>query len=249
MPLQAKPVSPSVRLGSLQYSELHPHHGDWLKDLVLGLNDGLVTTLVFGLGVSGVTSPRALGIALAGELLAGSCAMALGGYLAASTEREIRDQRVATERHEIQHEPAEEKAELLEIYQRKGFRGPLLDRVVDHLTADEERWLYALLHDEHGILPGDRISPWRKGLVIGIAFILGGIAPAVPLLLAPGLVGRAFAIIATALVAALLGALKARYTPRSVRASALQFLALVALGTLFGIAISAGITQVFPPPA
>ena len=69
------------------------------------------------------------------EVLAGGISMALGGYLAARTAKQILDQRIAIERYEIEHEPDEERAELVAIYQHKGFTGPLLQRVVNHLCG------------------------------------------------------------------------------------------------------------------
>src|SRR3989442_7362454 len=123
--------------GVAEISEQHPHRGDWLREIVFGLNDGLVTTLVFIMAVSEIAPARLLLIVL-GEVLAGGVSMALGGYLAARTAKQILDQRIATERYEIEHEPEEERAELVAIYQNKGFTGPLLQRVVSHLTADRD---------------------------------------------------------------------------------------------------------------
>src|SRR5579863_9926708 len=122
-----------------QINEQHPHGGDWLREIVFGLNDGLVTTLVFIMAVSQVASSSLLLIVF-GEILAGGISMALGGYLSARTEQEILDKRIATERYEIEHEPEEERAELQAIYKRKGFTGPLLHNVVSYLTANQERW-------------------------------------------------------------------------------------------------------------
>src|SRR5437870_2551132 len=122
-----------------QINEQHPHRGDWLREIVFGLNDGLVTTLVFIMAVSQIAPARLLLIVL-GEVLAGGVSMALGGYLSARTARQILDQRIATERYEIEHEPEEERAELRAIYQSKGLSGPLLDRVVGYLTATNEPW-------------------------------------------------------------------------------------------------------------
>lgn len=84
---------------------------------------GLVTTLVFIMAVSEVAPTRLLLVVL-GEVLAGGISMALGGYLSARTARQILDQRIATERYEIEHEPEEERAELRAIYQDKGLSGP-----------------------------------------------------------------------------------------------------------------------------
>src|SRR5205085_1644535 len=98
--------------------EQHPHGGDWLREIVFGLNDGLVTTLVFIMAVSEIAPSRLLLVVL-GEVLAGGISMALGGYLSARTAKQILDRRIATERYEIEHEPDEERAELVTIYHNK----------------------------------------------------------------------------------------------------------------------------------
>ncbi|MGZ6281654.1 MAG: VIT1/CCC1 transporter family protein, partial [Ktedonobacteraceae bacterium] len=97
-----------------QIDEQHPHKGDWLREIVFGLNDGLVTTLVFIMAVSEVAPGRLL-LVVIGEVMAGGISMALGGFLAARTTKQILDQRIATERYEIEHEPEEERAELSAI--------------------------------------------------------------------------------------------------------------------------------------
>jgi vacuolar iron transporter family protein len=94
-----------------------------------------------------------------GEVLAGGVSMALGGYLSARTEKESLDHRIETERYEIEHEPGEEREELRAIYREKGFTGPLLHRVVGHLTSDEERWHRALVPDELGVVADKQINP------------------------------------------------------------------------------------------
>src|SRR5947209_20095181 len=119
-----------------QIDELHPHGGDWLREIVFGLNDGLVTTLVFIMVVSGLAFTHLVLVVL-GEVLAGGVSMALGGYLSARTERQILDHRIEIELYEVKCEPEEERMELQEIYRNKGFSGPLLNQVVTHLTADE----------------------------------------------------------------------------------------------------------------
>src|SRR5947199_48077 len=114
-----------------------------------------------------------------GEVLAGWISMALGGYLAARTAKQILDQRIATERFEIEHEPEEERAELSAIYRNKGFSGPLLHRVVDHLTANQERWHRAMVHDELGVVEDTHINPWSEGAQIGLSFVIGGLIPTI----------------------------------------------------------------------
>jgi vacuolar iron transporter family protein len=218
-----------------QINEQHPHRGNWLREIVFGLNDGLVTTLVFIMAVSEVAPARLLLVVL-GEVLAGGISMALGGFLAARTAKQILDQRIATERYEIEHEPEEERAELNTIYRNKGFSGPLLQHVVNHLTADQERWHRAMVHDELGVVEETHINPWLEGSQIGISFVIGGFIPMIPLLLSlPHVQWWAYGL--TALTALALGAIKSRYTPQGPVRAGLEFLAVVTVGTLAGVGV------------
>ena len=218
-----------------QINEQHPHRGNWLREIVFGLNDGLVTTLVFIMAVSEVAPARLLLVVL-GEVMAGGISMALGGFLSARTAKQILDQRIATERYEIEHEPEEERAELHAIYRNKGFSGPLLQHVVNHLTADQERWHRAMVHDELGVIEETHINPWLEGSQIGISFVIGGFIPMIPLLLSlPHVQWWAYGL--TALTALALGAIKSRYTPQSSMRAGLEFLAVVTVGTLAGVGV------------
>src|SRR5438132_9551226 len=218
-----------------QINEQHPHRGDWLREIVFGLNDGLVTTLVFIMAVSEIAPARLLLVVL-GEVMAGGVSMALGGYLSARTARQILDQRIATERYEIENEPEEERAELRAIYPDKGFSGPLLQRVVSHLTADRERWHRAMVHDELGVVEDTHINPWLEGMQIGISFVVGGLIPTLPVLFSlPQAKWWAYGL--TALTALVLGAIKARYTSQSPVRAGLEFLVVVTLRTLAGVGL------------
>jgi VIT1/CCC1 family predicted Fe2+/Mn2+ transporter len=217
-----------------QIDEQHPHGGDWLREIVFGLNDGLVTTLVFIMAVSEVAPGRLLPV-VAGEILAGGISMALGGYLSARTARQILDHRIATERYEVENEPQEERAELRAIYYRKGFTDPLLRQIVDHLTANPERWHQAMVHDELGVVENTGIYPVRQGIQIGLSFVIGGLIPSIPLFFSLPL-AQWWAYGLTALTALLLGALKAHYTGQGPVQAGLEFLVIVTLGTLAGVA-------------
>jgi VIT1/CCC1 family predicted Fe2+/Mn2+ transporter len=218
-----------------QINEQHPHRGDWLREIVFGLNDGLVTTLVFIMAVSEIAPGRLLLVVL-GEVLAGGISMALGGYLSARTARQILEQRIATERYEIEHEPEEERAELMNIYQHKGFTGPLLQHVVNYLTANKERWHQAMVHDELGVVEDTRINPWLEGAQVGVSFVVGGLIPTLPVLLSLPQ-ARWWAYGLTALTALGLGAMKARYTRQGPVQAGLEFLVVVTAGTLAGVGL------------
>lgn len=218
-----------------EIEEQHPHGGDWLREIVFGLNDGLVTTLVFILAVSGVAHAQVVVIAL-GELLAGGVSMGLGGYLSSRTARDILEHRIATERHEIRHEPDEERAELRAIYRRKGLSGALLEGVIQHLTSDDERWLRSMVRDELGVIEGEHERPWLQGLLVGGSFMAGALVPIIPYL-TPAPEPGVWAYVLTALTALVLGAVKARYTLKSPLRNGLELLAIVSVGTVAGVLI------------
>jgi VIT1/CCC1 family predicted Fe2+/Mn2+ transporter len=220
------------------FTETHQHGGSWLREIVLGLSDGLVTTLAFVIAVHGV-APEHLIVVAVTELLAGGVSMGLGAYLSARTEQAILAGRIATEQYEIAHEPAEEYAELKRIYYRKGLRGALLNGVVEYLTADKGRWLNSMVRDELGIIAEEpEPPPWLQGIRVGVAFMVGAALPIAPFVLAwpyPP-VG---AYVLTLLTALVLGALKARYTQRGAVANAIEFFGIVSIAAAAGFGIGA----------
>ena len=146
---QAEPHDRSAPDGP---DEQHAHPSELIGEVILGLNDGIVTTLVFALSVSGASpgAYRAVVVAGLAEMLAGGVSMFLGGYTAARAVADAYDYQVGVERHEIEHEPEEERAEVTRLYHARGFRGPLLDAIVRHITADNDRWLQVMVRDELG---------------------------------------------------------------------------------------------------
>ncbi|MBV9615047.1 MAG: VIT1/CCC1 transporter family protein [Ktedonobacteraceae bacterium] len=216
-------------------NEKHPHGGDWLREIVFGLNDGLVTTLVFIMAVSQVAPGRLLLVVL-GEVLAGAISMTLGGFLSARTAKQILDQRIATERYEVEHEPDEERAELRAIYHKKGFNDPLLRQIVEHLTSNRERWHRAMIHDELGVVEDTKIRPIQQGIQVGLSFLIGGLIPALPVIFSlPFFQWWAYGL--TALTALTLGTIKARYTHQGPLRAGLEFLIIVTVGTLAGVGV------------
>ena len=100
--------------------EPHPHSGAWLREIVFGINDGLVRTLVFIMAASSIATAHLIQLALS-EMLAGGISMGLGAVLSSRTTRDLLEYRIATERQEINEEPEEERAELHAIFARKGL--------------------------------------------------------------------------------------------------------------------------------
>lgn len=215
--------------------ERHHHPPPFIGHIILGLNDGIVTTLVFALSVAGA-APHSVVLAGLAEMFAGGVAMFLGASVASVSEQEAAHHQIAVERHEIEHEPEEERDELTAIYRRKGFHGEQLEGIVAHLTADKERWLNSLIHDELLLRPEEFLSPWKVGAVVGLSFILGALIPVLPFLL-----HLPHADVAAALLSLLAlfgtGAAKSRTSHRGWLRSGLELVIMGAVGTLAGVLI------------
>ena len=167
----------AARQAALARHERHPMGGDTVREVVFGANDGLISSLAFVSGMAGATPDRTaiLMAGLAG-VVAGTVSMAIGAYVSTKSVREFQESEEQRERYEIEHLPELERAELAEIYRQKGFVGAELERVLDRLTENPERWLRIMMTEELG-LAGEVLKPAVAALVMGLAFVLGGIIP------------------------------------------------------------------------
>jgi VIT1/CCC1 family predicted Fe2+/Mn2+ transporter len=218
-------------------SEQHRHPYPFLGDVILGLNDGIVTTLVFALGVSGAAgSNHAVVIAGLAEMLAGGVSMFLGGFLAGQSEKEAVEHQISVERHEIESEPEEEREELRQIYREKGFTEGQTASIVEHLTSDAERWLNSMVRDELMIRPGDFVSPLRRGAALGLSFAAGALVPIASFLLHVGDAPIA-SVVLSLLILFGTGAARSRFSHSSWMRSGGQLVLIGMIGTLAGLAI------------
>jgi vacuolar iron transporter family protein len=158
----------------------HMPGGGIVRELVFGANDGLVAAFAVVSGVHGAAvSAHVVFLAGVAELLGGTIAMGLGGYLAAKSEREYYDAERRREEHEVDLYPETERREVTEIFRGKGFEGPILDAVVAHVTAERERWVETMMREELG-LSLDRRSPGISGAATGLAYAFGAAMPTMP---------------------------------------------------------------------
>jgi VIT1/CCC1 family predicted Fe2+/Mn2+ transporter len=217
--------------------EQHQHPHEYIGDAILGLNDGITTTLVFALSVAGA-SGKADTVVLTGvaEMLAGGVAMFLGGFMSAQSEKEAVQHQISVEQHEIEVEPEEEREELTQIYREKGFSGHQLASIVDHLTGDKDRWLNSMIHDELLIRPNALRSPWRVASVVGFSFVFGALIPLIPFIarLSDGPLAAAVLSIVALFVT---GAMKSRYSHRTWIRSGAEMVLVGVLGAAAGLVI------------
>lgn len=226
-------------------AEQHAHPSELIGEVILGLNDGIVTTLVFALSVAGADAGKYRAVVVAGlaEMLAGGVSMFLGGYTAARAVAEAYHFQVGIERQEIEQEPEEERAEVTRMYHDRGFRGPLLDSIVRHITADNERWLDVMVRDELGAPPDEGPTPWQSGLAVGLAFMVGALIPVLPFLLHLG-GARVLAAVVSVVALAVTGVLRSRYSRKPAWRSAGEMIAVGILGAAIGLLIGEALAAI-----
>jgi predicted membrane protein (TIGR00267 family) len=187
-----QPRSPTTRLGRAveggtapggpPHREAHPKT-NWLRDVILGGQDGLVNILGIILGViAGGGSETVLIVAGFAAAITESISMGAVGYTSSISERDYYRAERAREAAEIDTSPDAERQEIRDIYAAKGFSGQLLDEVVETITANRDTWLTTMMDEELHLQPVDSRATLRTASVIGIATLIGHLIPLVPFL-------------------------------------------------------------------
>ena len=220
-----------------------PTHS-YLSDWVYGAIDGTVTTFAVVAGVmgAGLSSGVILVLGVA-NLLADGFSMAVSNYLGTSAEDERRQKLRRAELDHIRLHPHGEREEIRQIFAAKGFEGEDLERAVETITADVDRWVDTMLTDEHGVsLVGP--NPFRAGWTTFWAFVVVGAVPLLAFvyrLFDDGLeIDRAFTLssIMTGAAFFAVGALKSRFVDQAWWRGGLVTLGVGGLAA--GIAYGAG---------
>lgn len=159
-----------------------PRH-NYLRDWIYGGIDGAVTTFAVVAGVAGAQLSTWIILALGfANLFADGFSMAASNYLGTKAELDDWRRLEEIENRHIDLMPEGEREEVRQIFESKGFAGDDLQKVVNLMTADRERWVKTMLQDEYGLPPEVR-SPWIAALCTFAAFLTCGLVPLIPYLL------------------------------------------------------------------
>ena len=190
--------------------ELHRSgRAGWLRAAVLGADDGIVSTASLVIGVAAAAaSHNAVLLAGVAGLVAGATSMAAGEYVSVSSQRDAEQADIAQEQQELADDPEFERAELTEIYVRRGLDQELAARVAERLMAADP--LGSHVRDELGLQPGRLARPLQAAVVSAVSFALGAALPLVVIVLAPIRARVPVTALAALVLLALLGAVGAR---------------------------------------
>ena len=204
--------------------EQHFTAGDTVRDIVIGMSDGLTVPFALAAGLTGAISQTSL-IVTAGfaEIAAGSIAMGLGGYLAARGDAEHYASELAREEEEIIRMPEAEAQEVRDIFLTYGLSAEECATVVESLRKRPKDWVTFMMRFELGLEQPDSSRAWKSALTIAFAYIAGGIIPLSAYLFLSNVTSALRLSVGVTLIALVLfGGIKGHFTGVPVIRSALQ---------------------------
>ena len=204
--------------------ERHFTAGETVRDIVIGMSDGLTVPFALAAGLSGAVSSTTI-IITAGlaEIAAGSIAMGLGGYLAARSDAEHYASERLREQQEIKEMTGAEKAEVMDVFTSYGLSEVESTPIVEALSKRPDAWIDFMMRFELGLEKPDPKRALTSALTIAASYVVGGLIPLSPyFFLSPVTTALLFSVIATLLALLLFGYVKGRFTGTKPFRSAIQ---------------------------
>jgi vacuolar iron transporter family protein len=160
------------------HKEAHLKNSDFISDIVIGMSDGLTVPFALAAGLSSAVSSNGL-IVTAGvaEIIAGSIAMGLGGYLAGRTEVDHYDSELKREYLETEEKYEMEIQEVKDIFKTMGLTENTQELATKELIRDKDNWVNFMMKYELGLEKPDKNRAKKSAFNIGLAYIAGGAIP------------------------------------------------------------------------
>ena len=223
-----------------KHIEDHFTGGDHLRDIVIGMSDGLTVPFALAAGLSGaVQGTRLVVVAGLAEIAAGSIAMGLGGYLAGRSDAEHFESELQREEREIIELPEEEEREVSKIMQTFGMTAEESASAAAAMRKRPRDWVDFMMRFELGLERPDPRRAMTSAVTIALSYIFGGLIPLAPYMLMATNHGALMVSVAVTLVAlAIFGFVKAHFTGTPALRGALQTTAIggFAAAAAFGLA-------------
>lgn len=167
--------------------EYRPHVGQsrqYIRDIILGVNDGLVSTFLLVAGVvgAGLTTGDVLLTAIAGAI-AGAVSMAAGEYLATRSQEEVFDREIALEQEHILHFRSKEVGQLRDFFEEVGIAEEDMDMTIAAFSRNDQVLLNTMKVFEFGIVDSERRSPLAAMAMSGLLFLAGAAPSVVPFII------------------------------------------------------------------
>lgn len=223
------------------HAEEHLQSSDLLRDVVIGMSDGLTVPFALAAGLSGAVATSSI-VIIAGiaEIAAGSIAMGLGGYLAGKTEQDHYNSELKREYAEVERIPEMEKKEVQDFFESIGLSEDLQVKATEEIATDKKQWVDFMMKFELGLEKPDPRRAQRSALNIGVSYVVGGIIPLSPyFFISNSKEALKFSVIATLICLFVFGYFKSKVTGVPVLSGALKVMLIGALaaGAAYSIAM------------
>ena len=164
-----------------RHREQHFEAGEMVRDIVLGMSDGLTVPFALAAGLAGAINTSSI-VVVAGlaELAAGAISMGLGGYLAARSDFEHYQRERCREVREIKQVPDEEKAEVRDVFRNYGLQDEEIRPIVETLSRRPKDWIDFMMRFELGLEEPDPKRAFISAATIGLSYAAGGLIPLAP---------------------------------------------------------------------
>src|SRR5438105_11984980 len=201
-------------MAQAQHLEKHFTAGNFVRDIVIGMSDGLTVPFALAAGLSGaVQQTRLIVIGGLAEIAAGSIAMGLGGYLAARSDAEHYEQERLREQREVREIPDEEAREVSKVFQSYGLTADESAPIVEALSKRPEAWIDFMMRFELGLEEPNPRRALNSALTIAASYVAGGFIPLAPyMVFSNSRTGFDFSVMVTLVALAVFGYIKGRFT-------------------------------------
>ena len=227
-------------------SDKHTHHeyhlqsSDLLKDIVIGMSDGLTVPFALAAGLSGaVDSTSIIVIAGIAEIAAGSIAMGLGGYLAGKTEQDHYESELKNEYWELDNKREVEIEEVRKVFEEWGLSKEVQLKATEEIIKDRDKWVEFMMKHELNLQKPDPKRASKSAFNIGVSYIIGGLIPLSPYFFVKDSInGLEISVIITLICLYIFGFFKSKLTGVNAWWGGLKVMLIgaAAAGAAFGIA-------------
>lgn len=209
---------------SIVHVEKHFNASDTIRDVVIGMSDGLTVPFALAAGLTGAVAASSLVITAGfAEIAAGSIAMGLGGYLAAKSDYEHYFSEKRREESEVKDLPALEKQEVSEVFKEYGLSDEEIKPILDKFEKNPKNWVDFMMRYELGLEEPDTRRGFTSAFTIAASYILGGIIPLSPYFFVKDAHnGLAISAMMTMIALLIFGYVKGKFTGSKPIKSAIQ---------------------------
>lgn len=222
------------------HHEEHLQSSDFLRDIVIGMSDGLTVPFALAAGLSGaVDSTNIIVIAGIAEIAAGSIAMGLGGYLAGKTEQDHYRSEVKREYYEVENLRHREIEETKEFFAGIGLSPELQEKATVEIAQDKDKWVQFMMKYELGLDEPDPKRARKSAFNIGTSYIVGGLVPLSPyFFVTHPIVGLQYSVVLTLLCLFIFGWIKSKTTGINPWAGAIRVTLIGAMAAAAAFAVA-----------